>query len=1182
VSTETALAVAADGLRPRLPRRAGQRQRWSGLHGSAVSLALYRAAADANAGMVLVIAETPTQAQQLESELAFYAADRGPPVLAFPDWETLPYDVFSPHQDIVSERLRTLSRLPDTRHGLLVVPINTLLQRLPPAGFVAGHVLELATGQRLDLIRTRQTLEQAGYRCVPEVGEHGEFAVRGSVLDLFPMGGEQPIRIDLFDDEIDSIRGFDPETQLGTTRHSRVSLLPGREFPVDEAAIGRFRAAWRARFEGDPTRSRIYQAVSDGKLPGGIEAWLPLFHTATATLFDYLPPSTTVFLAGDISGRAERTWEEIDTRYEQRRHDIDRPLLPPALLYMPAEELLARIDACSVVSGIDEDAAARARGPAPGVIRHHTRALPPLVLDPGSRDAERTSLDALLAEVDASDTRVLFVAETSGHREALLAALAGHGLQPRVHADFAAFEASAERYGIVVSAMERGAWVVSDPEASTPGLLIITEAELYPNRVQQRRRRRRASQDPAALIRDLTALQIDSPVVHEAHGVGRYRGLQRLDVGPYPTEFLVLEYAGGSKLYVPVGSLHLITRYTGGDPEHAPWHRLGSGQWEKARQRAAKRVRDVAAELLDIHARRAARRGVAMQGDAGAYQRFAAAFAYEETPDQADAIAAVLADLAAERPMDRVVCGDVGFGKTEVAMRAAFVAVLSGHQVVVLVPTTLLAGQHYQSFRDRFADWPIHIGQLSRFVDTRTRRETLTALADGRMDIVIGTHQLLQSEVVAKRLGLVIIDEEHRFGVRQKERMKALRAEVDILTLTATPIPRTLNMALAGIRDLSIIATPPARRLAVKTFVSEWDDGLIEEACLREFKRGGQVYFLHNDVQSIERMADRLGELLPQAAIGIAHGQLPERELEQAMLDFYHQRHNLLVCSTIVESGIDVPSANTIIINRADRFGLAQLHQLRGRVGRSHHRAYAYLIRPPEAVLTPEAKRRLLAIAAHEDLGAGFNLASHDLEIRGAGELLGAEQSGEITEVGFTLYNRLLERAVNELRSGRTVALDAPLASGCEVELHLPALLPDDYLPDVHARLILYRRIAAAEDAEGLRELQIEMIDRFGLLPQPAKNLFAAAELRLRALALGLSRIDVGDDGGTLVFGEPERIDPLRLVRLIQGAPRHYRLDGDQRLRLLVGGTSVAERVALVDAVLDALSDAPATKGVGR
>ena len=1173
--------IAHDGLRTRLPRRDGQRQQWSGLHGSAVSLALWRAAAAPTAGMVLVIAETPTQARLLESELGFYGAGRPPAVLAFPDWETLPYDVFSPHQDIVSERLRTLAQLPATNHGLLVVPINTLLQRLPPAPFVAAHVLELTVGQPLELGKTRRLLEQAGYRCVPEVGEHGEFAVRGSVLDLYPMGSDEPIRVDLFDDEIETIRGFDPETQLGTTRHTHVSLLPGREFPVDDAAIGRFRAGWRASFEGDPTRSRIYQSVSDGNLPGGVEAWLPLFHTETATLFDYLPQATTVFLAGTIAERTHQIWGEITARYEQRRHDADRPLLAPERLYMPANELLDRIDACTTVQWAEEDAAALARGPAPGIVRHPTRPLPPLALDPGSRDTTRTSLDALLAGLDADDapTRVLFVAETSGHRETLLDALRLHAITPPVHADFAAFEAGDDRYGIVVSPMDQGAWI--PPADAAAGLLVITEAELYPNRVQQRRRRRRAAQDPAALIRDLTALQLDAPVVHEEHGVGRYRGLQRLDVGACPTEFLILEYADAAKLYVPVASLHLITRYTGGDPEHAPLHRLGSGQWEKARSRAAKRVRDVAAELLDVYARRAARRGVAMDGDSDAYQRFAAAFAYEETPDQADAINAVLADLASEQPMDRVVCGDVGFGKTEVAMRAAFVAVQSGYQVIVLVPTTLLAGQHDQSFRDRFADWPVTIAQMSRFVDAKTRKETVAGLADGRVDIVIGTHQLLQSTLSIKRLGLVIIDEEQRFGVRQKERLKSLRAEVDILTLTATPIPRTLNMALAGIRDLSLITTPPARRLAVKTFVSEWDDGLIEEACLREFKRGGQVYFLHNDVQSIERMADRLGALLPQASIGIAHGQLPERELEQAMLDFYHQRLNLLVCSTIIESGIDIPSANTIIINRADRFGLAQLHQLRGRVGRSHHRAYAYLIRPVEAVMTPEARRRLLAIAAHEDLGAGFNLASHDLEIRGAGELLGAEQSGEITEVGFTFYNRLLERAVRDLRSGKVPELDGPLSSGCEVELHIPALLPDDYLPDVHARLVLYRRIAVADDHAALRALQVEMIDRFGLLPEPAKNLFACAELRLRAGELDLRRIDIGDDGGMLVFGDPARIDAMRLVRLIQQAPQHYRLDGDERLRILIGGRTVTERIRLVETVIDALQGGNGTRAPG-
>ncbi len=1152
-------------LNPVLPKHTGRTIRWSGLWGSTPALALLQAVAGKGDGIVLALAATPHDAQQLETELRFYAGDNDAGILAFPDWETLPYDVFSPHQDIVSQRLRTLHRLPDTRHGILVVPVNTLLQRLPPPSFVEQNVFELSVGDRLQLDALRRRLEQAGYRCVPEVMEHGEFAVRGALLDLYPMGSDLPFRVDLFDDEVETIRTFDPETQLSRDRVESISLLPGREFPVDEAGIGLFRAGFRASFEGDPTRSLIYRDVSEGNMPNGVESYLPLFFEETATLFDYLPSGATIYMADGVVAAAGSAWAEVQDRYEQRRHDKTRPLLPPERLYMPAEELSRRLEDSAVVVLHQETAAEQAKGPAPGVVRHATRPLPSLALNAKENEPERPALADFRAQ-QAPSARVLFVAETAGHREAMLDSLRRHDIKPQQHGNWPDFIASSNRLGIVVSTLERGAWL-TDGE----GIVIVTEANLFGNRAQQRRRRRRQDRDPALLFRDLNDLRINSPVVHEDHGVGRYLGLQRLDVGDFPTEFLTLEYAGGDKLYVPVASLHLISRYTGGDESSAPLHRLGSGQWEKARRRAAEKVRDVAAELLDVYARRAARQGTSMVADADQYQRFAEAFPFEETPDQQDAIDQVVADLASPQPMDRVVCGDVGFGKTEVAMRAAFVAVESGFQVVVLVPTTLLAQQHYQNFQDRFADWPVKIGLLSRFVDSKSQRATQSGLADGTLDIAIGTHKLLQSDFKARNLGLVIIDEEHRFGVRQKERMKELRAEVDLLTLTATPIPRTLNMAMAGMRDLSIIATPPARRLAVKTFVNEWNEALVEEACLREFKRGGQVYFLHNDVQTIEKKANDLQALLPQARIGVAHGQLPERELERVMLDFYHQRHNLLVCSTIIESGIDVPSANTIIINRADRFGLAQLHQMRGRVGRSHHRAYAYLIAPHRKAMTADAAKRLEAISAHEDLGVGFNLASHDLEIRGAGELLGAEQSGQINEIGFSMYNDLLERAIKDLRSGREPALDQPLHHGAEVDLRLPALLPEDYLPDVHTRLVLYKRIANAGSKAQLRDLQVEMIDRFGLLPDATKNLFRITELKIRAEALGIKRIELGPSGGNLAFAPTTHIDPAALVMLIQGSPDTYRLEGQERLKVRLDLPEPTDRFALAEQLLDNL-----------
>ncbi|MFO7857432.1 MAG: transcription-repair coupling factor, partial [Ectothiorhodospiraceae bacterium] len=787
---------------------------------------------------------------------------------------------------------------------------------------------------------------------------------------------------------------------------------------------------------------------------------------------------------------------------------------------------------------------------------------PGLTLHARSDEPERVPLAQFLEDFEG---RCLFVAETAGHREALTETLAREGIHPRTFEHWQTFLDDDSRFGITVASLDHGL-VLDDPQ-----LAVIPEPVLLGDRAQQRRRRRQQERDPALIIKDLNDLAIGAPVVHEDHGVGRYRGLQRLEVGDSPTEFLMLEYAGGDKLYVPVSSLHLISRYTGAEEDQAPLHRLGSDAWQKARRRAAQKARDVAAELLDVYARRASRTGQALTIDDDDYRRFAEAFPFEETPDQQDAIDAVLADLRSEQPMDRVVCGDVGFGKTEVAMRAAFVAVNNNQQVVMLVPTTLLAQQHYQTFRDRFAEWPVRIGVLSRFNSAKETRQTQAALADGSLDILIGTHRMLQSELDTKRLGLVIVDEEHRFGVRHKEKLKQMRAEVDLLTLTATPIPRTLNMSLAGLRDLSIIATPPARRLAVKTFVNEWSDTLIREACSREIKRGGQVYFLHNDVDSIARMAEYVEDLVPQARVGIAHGQMAERDLEHVMLDFYHQRYNILVCTTIIESGIDIPNANTMIMNRADRFGLAQLHQLRGRVGRSHHRAYAYLIAPPYRAMTADAAKRLDAISAHEDLGVGFTLASHDLEIRGAGELLGSGQSGQMAEVGFSLYNDMLDRAVHALKSGDEPALDAPLHRGAEVDLRLPALIPEDYLPDVHARLVLYKRIASAASETELKDLQVEMIDRFGLLPQPAKNLFRVTALKLRAEAFGIVKVEASSDGGSLVFGDEARVDPAVLVELIQNKPQLYRLEGQHRLRVHREMPEHEDRFTVIEELLDTL-----------
>ena len=1136
---------------------APQTAHWGALYGDSRALAL--AAASAGARPLVIITPDNQSAEQLQEALAWFAPNAGDGTelqLSFPDWETLPYDAFSPHQDIVSERIACLYRLPELRRGTLILPVATLLQRVAPPGYLTLSGLLLDVGQRLDLDALRRRLDQAGYRYVSQVMERGEFTVRGSLLDLYPMGAELPYRLDLLDDEIESIRSFDPETQRSIAKVDNIRLLPAREFPLHEAAITRFRQAWRARFEGDPQRSVIYRDVSQGLAPSGVEYYLPLFFETTATLFDYLPADALLVSLPDADLAAEAFWEQVNDRYEQRRHDLERPLLRPDELYLSPDELRARGTGFSQVQ-IDRF---EREHPAATDRNFVTTALPDLSFKPRSPEPAAQ----LQRFLEGFHGRVLITGESAGRRESLRDLLRDQGIHPTVFEGWRDFLAGEATLGIGVAPLEQGLLL---PEQ---GLALITETQLLGQRTRQRTRRK-AVRDPETLIRDLTDLAPGAPVVHEDHGVGRYLGLQRLHVGDIETEFLALEYAGGDKLYVPVASLHLISRYTGTAPEQAPLHRLGSEQWQKARRKAAERVRDVAAELLEIQARRLLRPGHAFEIHTEDYRQFAAAFPFEETPDQQTAIDAVLEDLAAPRAMDRVVCGDVGFGKTEVAMRAAFVAAQGGHQVAVLVPTTLLAQQHAQNFRDRMADWPLRIEVLSRFRSAKQQKEILTALADGRVDILIGTHKLLQSDVQFKNLGLVIIDEEHRFGVRHKERLKSLRAEVDLLTLTATPIPRTLNMSLAGLRDLSIIATPPLQRMTIKTFICEWDKQTLREACLREIKRGGQVYFLHNEVESIERIAREVAAMVPEAHIRIGHGQMRERDLEQVMLDFYHRRCNILVCTTIIESGIDVPTANTIIINRADKLGLAQLHQLRGRVGRSHHRAYAYLVTPPRRAMTPDAVKRLEAIESLEDLGAGFTLATHDLEIRGAGELLGDEQSGQIQEIGFTLYSELLERTVRALKQGRDPQLDRPLDHGAEIDLHIPALIPDDYLPDVHTRLILYKRIASAPDEAALRELQVEMIDRFGLLPQPTKDLFAITELKLLALPLGIKKIDAGASAGRILFGHTPDVDPACIIRLIQTQPTRYKLEGADKLRFFADMTDSGVRIATVAQLLRVL-----------
>ncbi|MCQ4242826.1 transcription-repair coupling factor [Stutzerimonas stutzeri] len=1141
---------------PPMPAASGK-QTWGNLPGAALSLAIAESASRAECFTLLLTADSQS-AERLKEELAFFAPEL--PVLHFPDWETLPYDVFSPHQDIISQRIAALYQLPELTHGVLVVPITTALHRLAPKRFLLGSSLVLDVGQKLDVEQMRLRLEAAGYRCVDTVYEHGEFAVRGALIDLYPMGSALPYRIDLFDDEIETLRTFDPENQRSIEKVDSVRLLPAREFPLKKESVTGFRARFRERFDVDFRRCPVYQDLSTGITPAGIEYYLPLFFDETSTLFDYLPDDTQVFSLPGIEQAAEHFWKDVRNRYEERRVDPERPLLPPAELFMPVEDCFARLKLWPRIVASQEDVETGI-----GRERFPASPLPELAIE--ARASE--PLGALRRFLDEFPGRVLFTAESAGRREVLLELLARLKLRPQEVDGWPGFLQSQERLAISIAPLDDGLLL------QQPQLALIAESPLFGQRIMQRRRREKVRDAGENVIKNLTELREGAPVVHIDHGVGRYQGLITMEFDGQAAEFLQLQYAEAAKLYVPVASLHLIARYTGSDDALAPLHRLGSETWQKAKRKAAEQVRDVAAELLDIYARRAAREGYAFQDPQLDYDTFSAGFPFEETPDQQAAIEAVRRDMLAPKPMDRLICGDVGFGKTEVAMRAAFIAVHSGRQVAVLVPTTLLAQQHYNSFRDRFADWPVRVEVMSRFKSAKEIQAAVQELAEGKVDILIGTHKLLQDDVKFTNLGLVIIDEEHRFGVRQKEQLKALRSEVDILTLTATPIPRTLNMAVAGMRDLSIIATPPARRLSVRTFVMEANKPTIKEALLRELLRGGQVYYLHNDVKTIEKCAADLAELVPEARIGIGHGQMRERELEQVMGDFYHKRFNVLVASTIIETGIDVPSANTIIIERADKFGLAQLHQLRGRVGRSHHQAYAYLLTPSRKSMTPDAEKRLEAIANAQDLGAGFVLATHDLEIRGAGELLGDGQSGQIQAVGFTLYMEMLERAVKAIQKGEQPNLDQPLGGGPEINLRVPALIPEDYLPDVHARLILYKRIANATDQDGLNELQVEMIDRFGLLPEPAKHLVRLTLLKLQAEKLGITKIDAGPQGGRIEFAADTPVDPMALIKLIQTQPKRYKFEGATVFKFQVPMERPEERFNTLEALLERLTPAP-------
>lgn len=1170
-------------------------RRWIGnLAGALSSLLLAELAQQANQQLIVMVAKNTTQVAQIEEELHFFGVK---PYL-FPDWETLPYDRLSPHQEIVSERLALLANMP--KNGIVLIAASTLSQRVAPPSWLLGQHFNIKKGQKFDVENERQRLTRAGYRNVDTVFEPGEFAVRGSLMDIFPTGQQAPIRIDLFDDDIETLRHFDVETQRTTEQIEQFTLLPAREFPLIEGR-GEFRARFAEMFpQTTPKKMPLYEDVLNGIAAPGLEYYQPLFFGRDefiegGTLFDYLPQNTLI--ATDIAVEECLTsfWQEVTQRYEDRRHNTAQPILPPNELFLTVNELFGRLKNFGRLvlseTRIDERA---------GVVNVTANMPPKLPIDYRASDTLLTFKEF----ITHFNGRILIVAESAGRRESLRELFKPVLRDLTLCENLQEFLQGSHQVAIAVAPLERGIWLpiladpnlesevsdesacnvesvsngkgveipLLDPTTARGEFALIVENQLFEQRVVQRRRRKTSEVSEEFLVKSLAELSIGAPVVHIDHGVGRYGGLVTLEIDEQTHEFLQVDYAANAKVYVPVANLQLISRYSGGDPDNAPLHKLGTDTWNKAKRKALEKIHDVAAELLNIQARRQAKPGLAFEIDELGYQQFANGFAFEETVDQANAITATLYDMSQDKPMDRLVCGDVGFGKTEVAMRAAFVAVHAGKQVAVLVPTTLLAQQHYDNFKDRFADWPVRIEVLSRFGSSKDQKKAIADLADGKVDIVIGTHKLIQDGIHFHDLGLMIVDEEHRFGVRDKEKIKALRADVDMLTLTATPIPRTLNMAFSGMRDLSIIATPPARRLAVKTFVMEHNNPTVKEAILRELLRGGQVYFLHNDVDSIERTADYLRQLLPEARVAVAHGQMRERELEQVMQQFYHKQFNVLVCSTIIETGIDVPSANTIIIERADKLGLAQLHQLRGRVGRSHHQAYAYLLVPSIKHLKGDAEKRLDAIQRASNLGAGFLLATEDLEIRGAGELLGEEQSGNMQAIGYSLYMDMLERATKAIQNGKSFNLDEPLSLTSEINLHMPALIPDDYLSDVHQRLLFYKRISNMTNAEQLNDIRMEMIDRFGTLPTPAQNLFAVHQIRIKAESLGIEKMDINANGGLLEFSPETPVDAMTIIKLMQSKPTMYRMEGGQRLKISAQLPEHPERIEFIVQLLQLLS----------
>lgn len=1132
--------MSTNPFSPTIPKSHDNQLTWEGLAGAAQTLAIASLAQAEKKPLLLITPDVHT-AEICHRELQFFTQDTNLKLHLFPDPETLPYDHFSAHEDLTSDRLRVLYHLPKLINGIVITAITTLMHRLPPTHFVEANSFVWKTGDKLNLTDMQNQLAKNGYQHVGEVMQHGEFAVRGAIIDIFPMGSDTPFRIDLFDDEIDTIRSFDPETQKSIEKTPRIDLLPAHEYPLDDEGITHFRQQWRALFPGNPAESPVYQQISQGQPIGGIESYMPLFFDQTATLLDYLPENTTLILFANTAQKAENFWADIEHRYEQYRHDRMRPLCTPDSVFCPVNQLFADAKRFTQIR-----------------LSSSTTTLPDCQVD----HRKKNPLTRLENYIATNPSRLLICAESTGRREIILDLFKKQKINVSLVQNWQHFLNSDDQIGLTVAPINNPL-VLNDPP-----ITLLTEAQLFAQFVSQARREKKRAQDPNMLIKSLAELQIGARVVHIDHGVGEYIGLEKIATDEVESEYLTLAYADGDRIYVPVDALHLINRYSGADEKQVALNKLGSNQWKRAKQKAAKQIRDVAAELLKIYSERAARPGHAFAKPDEIFFKFKEAFPFEETIDQHQSVAAVIQDMTSNQSMDRLVCGDVGFGKTEVAMQAAFLATQDNKQVAMLVPTTLLANQHYQNFCDRFADWPIKIAVLSRLQSAKIQKQTIDELKLGKIDIIISTHKLLGEQIKFKDLGLLIVDEEHRFGVRQKERIKALRAHVDILTLTATPIPRTLNQSMSGVRDLSIIATPPAKRLSIKTFVHDFNHSLIREAVMREILRGGQVYFLHNDVKNMPGFVNTLKGILPEISIRYAHGQMPEKQLEQTMSDFYHQRFQVLVASTIIESGIDIPSANTIIINNANQFGLAQLHQIRGRVGRSHHQAYAYLLVKDKKALTKDAEKRLDAISELEDLGVGFQLATHDLEIRGAGELLGEAQSGHMHAIGFSLYMELLDEAVAALKTGKEPPTDIERETGPDINLHISALLPESFIADVHIRLMLYKRLSSCESFEDIQALKSEVIDRFGLLPDSAQHLFSIAALKLRAQNLGIAKIDVRKDQGFIYFCEKPNIDPKIIIDLIQKEYKTYQLQGASTLKFTVSNSEAAAKIEQIDKII--------------